>query len=66
MVHILEQEAVRGHDTPSRLSPEELVYAKEYVHAEAFGIIMGSWYVYSCMQEPISILSSPDLMTLEG
>ena len=29
-VHILEQEASRGPSTSSRLSSEELVYAKEY------------------------------------
>ncbi|EDO26653.1 predicted protein, partial [Nematostella vectensis] len=30
VVHILEQEASRDADEPSRLSPEELQYAKEY------------------------------------
>ena len=30
MVHILEQEASRDPSTPSRLSPDEMVYAKEY------------------------------------
>ena len=29
-MHILEQESSRDSLTPSRLSPEELVYAKEY------------------------------------
>ena len=30
MVHILEAEASRSSSTPSRLSPEEMAYAKEY------------------------------------
>ena len=30
MVHVLEQEASREPGSPSRLSPEELVYAKEF------------------------------------
>ena len=30
VVHVLEQEASRSQSTPSRLSSEELAYAKEY------------------------------------
>ena len=31
VVHVLEQEAARDQSEPSRLSPEELQYAKEWV-----------------------------------